>query len=33
MSGAAMVALAGVGDAIDGVDLQFAHPVSVAKGF
>jgi autoinducer 2-degrading protein len=33
MAGAAMAALAGIGDAIDGVDLQFATPVSVAKGF
>lgn len=33
MAGAAMAALAGVGDAIEGVDLQFAHPVSVVKGW
>jgi quinol monooxygenase YgiN len=32
MAGPAMAALAGIGDAIEGVDLQFATPVSVAKG-
>lgn len=32
MGGAAMAALAGLGDAIEGADLQFATPVSVAKG-
>jgi quinol monooxygenase YgiN len=32
MSGAAMAALAGVGDIIESFDLQFANPVSVAKG-
>lgn len=31
MAGPAMAALAGIGDAIEGVDLQFANPVSVAK--
>ena len=31
MGGAAMAALAGLGDAIEGADLQFATPVSVAK--
>ena len=33
MGGAAMAALAGIGDAIDGFDLQFANPVAVAKGW
>jgi len=33
MGGAAIAALGGVGDAIAGLDLQFATPVSVAKGF
>ena len=33
MGGAAMAALAGLGDAIESADLQFANPVSVAKGF
>jgi autoinducer 2-degrading protein len=35
MSGAAMQAMAGIGDAIESFDLQFANPVSVAvaKGF
>lgn len=33
MVGPAMAALAGIGDAVDGVDLQFANPVSVAKGW
>jgi quinol monooxygenase YgiN len=32
MAGPAMAALAGLGDAIEGFDLQFATPVSVAKG-
>lgn len=32
MAGPAMAALAGLGDALEGADLQFAHPVSVAKG-
>jgi len=33
VGGAAIAALAGIGDAIDGVDMQFATPVSVATGF
>jgi quinol monooxygenase YgiN len=33
MGGAAIAALGGVGDAIAGLDLQFATPVSIAKGF
>ncbi|MBM3659403.1 MAG: antibiotic biosynthesis monooxygenase [Actinobacteria bacterium] len=33
MVGPAMAALAGIGDAVDGVDLQFATPVAVAKGW
>lgn len=32
MAGEAMQALAGLGDAIESADLQFATPVSVAKG-
>ena len=31
MGGAAIAAIGGVGDAIAGLDLQFATPVSVAK--
>lgn len=33
MAGPAMAALAGLGDAIESADLQFANPVSVAKGW
>jgi len=33
MAGPAMAALAGIGDAIEGFDLQFANPVAVAKGW
>jgi len=33
LAGAAMTALKGLGDAIEDVDLQFANPISVAKGF
>jgi quinol monooxygenase YgiN len=33
MVGPAMAALAGIGDAVEGVDLQFAAPVSVATGW
>ena len=33
MGGAAMAAIAGTGDAIDGFDLQSANPVAVAKGW
>lgn len=33
MAGPAMAALAGIGDAIEGADLQFAVPVAVAKGW
>jgi len=33
MAGAAMAALAGLGDAIESADLQFATPVCVAKGW
>jgi quinol monooxygenase YgiN len=33
MAGPAMAALAGIGDAVEGVDLQFASPVCVAKGW
>jgi quinol monooxygenase YgiN len=33
MGGPAMAALTGIGDAVEGVDLQFATPVTVAKGW
>jgi quinol monooxygenase YgiN len=33
MSGAAVAALAGIGDAVESFDLQFANPVSVGKGW